>query len=259
MFRHKVSFAGAGKAASALCRRMHETGIPLDLVVSLSEGRGGALARDCGARWSSLPVFPGSTEIIIVAVPDHSLRKVLESIRCSETALVVHTAGSYGVDIFPDNFLRKGVFYPLQTFSAGRHVEFSGLPFLLESPDPGSSAVLGELAVAMGGIPRFISAEQRKMVHLAAVFICNFTNHMLTSGKLISDKAGVPFEIFIPLIWETVNKAIDIGPENSQTGPAVRNDSNTVGKHLEMLSFSPDLREIYSELTKSIINYYNKS
>ena len=81
------------------------------------------------------------------------------------------------------------------------------------------------------------------MLHLAAVFVCNFTNHMLTQGKQIADKAGFPFEIFNPLLQETISKAMDIGPENSQTGPAVRNDQNTIEKHLELLSFSPELQK----------------
>ena len=96
------------------------------------------------------------------------------------------------------------------------------------------------------------------MLHLAAVFICNFTNHMLTAGMEVAEKAGVPFEILYPLLQETVSKALSIGPDKSQTGPAVRNDQNTIEKHLELLSFSPDLQNIYREITISIINYYNK-
>jgi predicted short-subunit dehydrogenase-like oxidoreductase (DUF2520 family) len=94
------------------------------------------------------------------------------------------------------------------------------------------------------------------MLHLAAVFVSNFTNHMLTEGKEIAVKAGFSFEILEPLIKETIQKAIDSGPENSQTGPAVRNDKNTIEKHLELLSFSPDLQKIYVDMTKSIIEYY---
>jgi predicted short-subunit dehydrogenase-like oxidoreductase (DUF2520 family) len=96
------------------------------------------------------------------------------------------------------------------------------------------------------------------MVHLAAVFICNFTNHMLTGGKLVADKANIPFEIFYPLLRETISKAIELGPEKSQTGPALRNDLNTIEKHMELLSFSPELKKIYKEITMSIINYHNK-
>ena len=81
------------------------------------------------------------------------------------------------------------------------------------------------------------------MLHLAAVFVCNFTNHMITLGREVSLKADYPFEILTPLIKETISKALDSGPENSQTGPAVRNDRNTIEKHLELLSFSLSCRE----------------
>ena len=258
MFHHNISFAGAGKVASALCRKIYESGIKIDLIVSLSEGNGRSLAASCEASWSQTPEFPSSTDIIIVAVPDHLLMSVLQNIICRPETLVVHTAGSIGLDVFPDHITSKGVFYPLQTFSRERKVSFTGLPFLLESSDKQSSALLEELAALIGGKTYFVSSTQRIMVHLAAVFICNFANHMLTSGKQVADRAGVNFEIFYPLLNETVSKAMAIGPENSQTGPALRNDQNTIEKHMELLSFSPELKEIYRALTKYIINYHNK-
>jgi predicted short-subunit dehydrogenase-like oxidoreductase (DUF2520 family) len=258
MFHHNISFAGAGKVASALCRKIYESGIKIDLIVSVSEENGRSLAGSCEASWSPVAEFPPSTDIIIVAVPDHRLKSVLENIRCRSDALVVHTAGSMGLDVFPDFLPSKGVFYPLQTFSGERKVDFTDLPFLLESSDPESYAVLEELSGLIGGKTYSVSSEQRIMLHLAAVFICNFTNHMLTSGKQIADQAGVPFEIFYPLLKETVTKAMAAGPEKSQTGPAVRKDQNTIEKHMELLSFSPDLKRMYREITLSIINYHNK-
>lgn len=258
MLHYHISFAGAGKVASALCRRMYESGIRVDLIVSPSETNGQPLAGACEASWSSVPEFPLSTDIIIVAVPDHALTGVLNELRCRENALVVHTAGSIGLDVFPGPIARRGVFYPLQTFSRGRTIDFTDVPLLLESSDPESSGILEELASAIGARPRFITTEQRIMLHLGAVFICNFTNHMLASGWQVAEKTGLPFEIFHPLINETVNKALALGPENSQTGPAIRNDRNTIEKHLKLLSFSPELQKMYREITLSIMNFYKK-
>lgn len=258
MFNHSISFAGAGKVASALCRKIYETGIKIDLIVSVSGENGRSLAESCGALWSPDPEFPVSTDLIIVAVPDHKLGSVLENIKCRPDSLVAHTAGSIGLELFPEYLSGKGVFYPLQTFSEGRKVDFTDLPFLLESSDEQSSALLEELVSSIGGKAYFVSTEKRIMLHLAAVFICNFTNHMMTDGKLVAEKAGIPFEIFYPLLKETLSKAMDLGPEKSQTGPAIRNDWNTIEKHLELLSFSPELKRIYREMTMSIINYYNK-
>lgn len=252
MIQQKISFAGAGKVATALCREFFNTKYYIDLIISESEKSGRLLSDSCKALWSADLLFPDSTQIIIVAVPDQKLKNVLDRIRCSSETLVVHTAGSLGMDIFPDRIKRKGIFYPLQTFSKERKVVFQNLPFLLESSDKQSSAVLKQLAESIGGKVYYADLEHRRLLHLAAVFSCNFTNHMLTVGKLLALKSGFSFEILEPLVRETISKAIDIGPENSQTGPAVRNDQNTIEKHLELLSFEPELQMIYNEMTRSI-------
>ena len=134
-------------------------------------------------------------------------------------------------------------------------VIFSEIPFLLESSDDESSLILRNIAESINGKVHFVDTEQRRMLHLAAVFVCNFTNHMLTVGSEVALKAGFHFEILAPLIHETISKAMDSGPQNSQTGPAVRNDKNTIEKHLELLSFSTELQRIYNEMTLSIIEY----
>lgn len=258
MINKSISFAGAGRVASALCRQLYDAGYKIDLIVSPGEENGRSLAGTCHASWSPLPEFPGSSDIIIVSVPDHALKGVLENLRCRNNALVVHTAGSFGLEVFPAHLTAKGVFYPLQTFSRERKVEFTDLPVLIESSDKQSTATLEELASSLGGKTWFVNTDQRILLHLAAVFICNFTNHMLTRGKQVAEKGGIPFEIFYPLLKETISKAMEIGPEKAQTGPAVRNDHNTIQKHIGLLSFSPDLEKIYSEITMSIINYHYK-
>lgn len=259
MINCNLSFAGAGRVAGALCREMYIKGFNIELIVSRSEINGRSLASSCKSKWSSELIFPDSTDVIIIAVPDHELISVLDTLKFHTDTLVAHTAGSFGIDIFPENIKRKGVFYPLQTFSKNRIVVFRDLPFLLESSDEQSSAVLKELTESIGGKAYFVDSEHRKLLHIAAAFVCNFTNYMLIAGKEIALEADFPFEILGPLIRETISKAIDIGPENSQTGPAVRNDQNTIEKHLKLLSFSPELQKIYNDMTMSIIKYYKKS
>jgi predicted short-subunit dehydrogenase-like oxidoreductase (DUF2520 family) len=256
MYQNNISFAGAGRVAEALCKELFHAGIRIDTITSETETGGRSLADSCNAEWSSELIFPDSTKIIIVAVPDQRLKNVLDSIKCAPGTLIAHTAGSFGLDIFPEHLKRKGVFYPLQTFSKGRKISFIDLPFLLESSDIESSAVLKNLAESINGKVYFVDTEHRRMLHLAAVFTCNFTNHMLTMGKEIAFKAGFSFEMLAPLIQETISKAMDCGPENSQTGPAIRHDKITIEKHLELLSFSPELQRIYNEINLSIINYY---
>jgi predicted short-subunit dehydrogenase-like oxidoreductase (DUF2520 family) len=259
MSQFNISFAGAGRVAEALCKELFHAGFPIDMIVSESPVRGKALAEYCKAEWSSSLMFPATTKILIVAVPDHRLKSVLADLKCNRESLVAHTAGSFGLDIFPEHILHKGIFYPLQTFSRNRKVHFADLPFLLEASDDSSSLILRKLAESITEKVYFVDTEKRRMLHLAAVFVCNFTNHMFTIGKEIALKTGFSFDILEPLIKETLAKAIDAGPENSQTGPAVRHDQNTIEKHLELLSYSTELQHIYREMTRSIIEYYKNT
>jgi len=256
MYQNNISFAGAGKVAEALSGELFHAGYRIDLMVSRSEQTGRPLAASRKAEWSSELIFPDSTKVIIVSVPDHSLKDVLCSIRCNPDTVVAHTAGSFGLDIFPVHLKHRGIFYPLQTFSKNRKVNFTDLPILLEVSDEESAEVLKSLADSLYGKVYFVDVSQRMMLHLAAVFVCNFTNHLFTEGQEIAAKADFPFEILVPLIKETVAKAIEAGPGNSQTGPAVRHDNNTIEKHLDLLSFSPELQKVYEVITNSIIEYY---
>jgi predicted short-subunit dehydrogenase-like oxidoreductase (DUF2520 family) len=254
----KISFAGAGNVTGALCRALHERGHSIVHIVSGNENKGRKLAISYNATWSADLVFPETTEILIVAVPDHKLVEVLGDIKCNKSVIVAHTAGSLGLDVFPSQLKKSGVFYPLQTFSGKRKPDLSHVPFFIEGSDEICTLKLRNLAKSISSSVYLSDTAHRRYLHLAAVYISNFTNHMLTMGKDISAAGEIPFEVFHPLILETISKAIEIGPENSQTGPAVRNDLNTIGKHLDLLSYSPDLKKIYDLLTKSIITYYKK-
>jgi len=259
MTRYNVSFAGAGRVAGALCREMYRSGHRILQIVSETAANGKPLAKECKALWSQELIFKDLPDIIIAAVPDDRLKDVLSAIKCPEQTVVAHTAGSYGLDIFPSGLKRTGVFYPLQTFSKGRIVGLRNVPFLLEASGNDTGEILERLAISVKGKVQFIDTGLRKKIHVAAVFACNFTNHMLTAGKKISSEAGVSFKLFEPLIWETISKALENGPEISQTGPAVRNDITTIEKHLELLSFSPELHDLYNEVTMSIIKHYKQA
>jgi predicted short-subunit dehydrogenase-like oxidoreductase (DUF2520 family) len=258
MRQYRISFAGAGKVAGALCRELYNIGHQIVHIASRNELTGRSLAGSCQASWSDDLVFPVASEVIIVAVPDDNLSEVLKKIICSETAIVAHTAGSIGLDIFQPAQKNTGVFYPLQTFSVDRKSDLSIVPFFIEGSDEKCTMILRNIADTLTSSVYLSDTEHRRLLHLAAVFVSNFTNHMLTTGKDISSMAGVPFDVLKPLIIETVEKAIELGPENSQTGPALRYDLNTIEKHMDLLSFSPDLKKIYDLITKSIISYHKK-
>jgi predicted short-subunit dehydrogenase-like oxidoreductase (DUF2520 family) len=258
MRKYSISFVGAGNIATALCREMFNHGHSIDHITSRNENNGRTLANSYHATWSDDFVFPVTSEIIIVAVTDRSLSEVLKALKCNDSAIVAHTAGSIGLDVFPPDLRNTGVFYPLQTFSVNRIPNISEVPLFIEASDEKSANTLINLAESISNSVHISDSDHRRLLHLAAVFVSNFTNHLLTTGKNISSMAGVPFDELKPLIMETVSKALELGPENSQTGPAVRYDLNTIEKHLDLLSFSPDFKNVYEMITKSIISYYKK-
>jgi predicted short-subunit dehydrogenase-like oxidoreductase (DUF2520 family) len=252
-----ISFIGAGRVASALCMELFSKGYHIERIVSRSKPAGEALASRCGAVWSDKAEFTENTDIIFVAVSDSNIGEVLEQIKCGRNTIVAHTAASFGLDVFPKKIKRKAVFYPLQTFSHDRKIDFNGLPVFIETSDEDVPTVMTDVAKSVGAKIFFADAQKRKMLHLAAVIVCNFINHLLVRGKEIAIKSGFSFEELKPLIAETISKAFDNSPEKSQTGPAERNDKITIAKHLEMLSFDDDLKRIYNDISTSIINYHN--
>lgn len=256
MRHYNISFAGAGRVADVLGKALHGAGHSIRYIVSNDGENGKDLACILGGQWRNDLNFGDSSEIIIVAVNDNMLPKVLADISCGENTSIVHTAGSYGLDVFPQSKHKIGVFYPVQTFSRGRYINLTNQPFLIESPDKGTLAIMEDMVKSLCAISYITGAEQRKILHVAAVFANNFTNHMLFESKKIMEESGLPFEILEPLVKETISKAFEIGPAKSQTGPAIRNDSKTLNLHADLLSFDPNIKQLYSVITKSIVDNY---
>lgn len=210
-----------------------------------------------------IPMLPDSVKIIhsyaeienadlyIIAVSDNAIADVSKNLPFTDK-LVVHTSGSVGMDDLDDKN-RKGVFYPLQSFSKSKEVDFQEIPFCLETENETDYQVLQTVAQSISGKIFNISSEQRKALHVAAVFVNNFVNHLYQIGNDICIENNIPFEILQPLIVETANKIITLSPMDAQTGPAKRNDTQTINAHLTFLS-DPAQKEIYKILTKSIID-----
>jgi predicted short-subunit dehydrogenase-like oxidoreductase (DUF2520 family) len=251
-----ISFVGAGKVAGALCSNLYQNGHTILNIISRNEASGHILADSCKATWSDQFTFPDETEVLIVAVPDQSIAAVAGKISCNKKTIIAHTAGSSGLDVFPPSLKNTGVFYPLQTFSEKRKLDLSKVPFFIEGSDGFCEENLRILAESISSSIFLTDTVHRRLLHLAAVFASNFTNHMLTIAKNLSDESGIPFEVFRPLILETIDKAIETGPEKSQTGPAMRYDLKTIEKHLDLLTFSPEIKSVYEKITKSIISHY---
>ncbi|WP_417290137.1 Rossmann-like and DUF2520 domain-containing protein [Corallibacter sp.] len=188
-------------------------------------------------------------DIYIIAVSDDAISKLSQSLT-NKNQLVVHTSGSVSVyDL--DKTLRRGVFYPLQTFSKTASVDFSNVPFCIETIDKQDLELLKNLADSIGSQWYKISTEQRQTLHLSAVFVNNFTNQLYRIAHEISDIQNINFDILKPLILETANKVQHMSPYMAQTGPAMRNDKKTIKKHLKSLE-NEQHKAIYKLLTESI-------
>jgi len=190
-------------------------------------------------------------DLYIIAVSDDSISKVSSQLPF-ENRLVVHTSGSVPIDSL-DTKNRRGIFYPLQTFTKNKAVDFSQIPICLESENDSDFDLLEKVAQSISNNVFKSNEKQRKALHISAVFVNNFVNEMYRIGNEICDENKIPFEILKPLILETVNKVMTLSPKEAQTGPAKRNDTQTIEAHLDFLS-NENHATIYKILTQSIQN-----
>ena len=188
-------------------------------------------------------------DVYIIAVSDDSITEVSSQLPV-KGKLVVHTSGSAGLDQL-DAKNRRGVFYPLQTFTKNKSVDFSLVPICLESEHKEDYRLLETLGYALANSVYRIDSAQRQALHVAAVFVSNFTNHLYGIGSTICKKNHIPFDILKPLIKETASKITTLTPLQAQTGPAIRNDKKTLQRHLAFLQ-DTNQKEIYTLLTQSI-------
>ena len=192
-----------------------------------------------------------SADIYIIAVSDNAISEVSDLLPF-ENRLVVHTSGGVSIDTLNDKN-RKGVFYPLQTFSKNKEILFDEIPICLEAQQQDDLELLKKTALSISKNTYEINSNQRKSLHIAAVFVNNFVNHLYQIGHEICRNNNVSFEILKPLILETANKVMTLSPDEAQTGPAKRHDTQTINSHLNFLS-DENQNEIYKLFTKSIID-----
>ena len=224
-----IVLIGSGNLAEALARAISRTeGATLLQIFARNAKRGTALALENGTAWSSDPREPAE-------------------------AAVVHTAGGIGIEALPARFDRRGVLYPLQTFTQGRSVDFAKIPLFVEGNDDSFTSELEAFARNLSRTVYRADSDRRVRLHLAAVFACNFVNHLYALGGEILHGTELPFDVLKPLIAETAAKAVDSGdPHRVQTGPAVRGDLPTLRRHEAALAHDPRLLRIYESLSQDI-------
>ena len=187
-------------------------------------------------------------DLYLICVSDDAIETISEKIQIN--GLFAHCAGAVPINRLSGK-TRKAVFYPLQTFNREKDLSFDKLPFCIETSYPKDRTLLNDLVHCLGGVAYEFDSKKRGIIHMIAVFINNFSNHLLHLGSDLSSNYQIPFEIFQLLIIETYHKSMLIGPKNSQTGPAIRRDQKTIDKHLDLL-MDDDLKKLYLILTDSI-------
>ncbi len=249
-----IVFIGAGNLATHLAKALYRKGFRIEQVYSRTELSASKLAEVVEATYTTqLAEVVKGAQLYIVALNDAAFLKLLpEMVLGRQHALWVHTAGSLPMYVWEGVTERYGVFYPLQTFSMRREVKFAEIPIFIEAHQAEDEIFLKKIAARLSKRVYETTSEERKWLHLAAVFSCNFTNHLYALTEKWLNKKELSFDVLLPLIDETVCKVHELSPRDAQTGPALRNDENIINTHLRMLADEPEMQELYRLLSDSI-------
>ncbi len=248
----QIVLIGSGNVAFHLAKAFTEAQIPVSQIF----GRNTTELQKISEQFS----IPFSTETLadadlyIISVSDSSITEVSSLIK-NKNVLVAHTSGSVSREALSGNY-RKSVFYPLQTFSKSKNLDYSKIPFFIDAENENDEEILKNLASKISKNVMLANDEKRKYIHLTAVFACNFVNHLYARAKEISDSQGIPFDYFLPLIDETTQKIHELEPKLAQTGPAIRNDEKVLKLHESLLTDEEKLK-IYKTLNESIKKMYH--
>ncbi len=248
----QIVLIGSGNVAFHLAKAFSEAQIPISQIF----GRNTTELQKISEQFS----IPFSTETLadadlyIISVSDSSIAEVSALIK-NKNILVAHTSGSVSREALSGNY-RKSVFYPLQTFSKSKNLDYSKIPFFIDAENENDEEILKNLASKISKNVMLANDEKRKYIHLTAVFACNFVNHLYARAKEISDSQGIPFDYFLPLIDETTQKIHELEPKLAQTGPAIRNDEKVLKLHESLLTDEEKLK-IYKTLNESIKKMYH--
>ncbi len=242
-----VNIIGSGNLAFHLSKAIiNSSHYKLQGIFGRTESRVKRLADQVGCEFDMLDQpHQFESDIAILCVSDDAIKDILKQNQFSEKTLVIHIAGSVPLSIFEQHGVQNGgVFYPLQTFSRNREIDFHDVPIFVEVQQQESLTELQELAFDIGGTYRELDSEKRLQLHLAAVFASNFTNSLMASAETILNDIGLEFRVLSPLLKEVVAKSARIGPIAAQTGPAKRGDLETMRKHEAALK-SEEMQQLY--------------
>ncbi|HEY5692489.1 MAG TPA: Rossmann-like and DUF2520 domain-containing protein [Cyclobacteriaceae bacterium] len=259
MSSYTISFIGSGNLAWHLAPALDNVGYVVREVYS----RNPKSAKELTQRLyqaeikTTLDFSTSESQIFIIAVSDDAIKSIVQDIVLPDGAILLHTSGSQPLSVLAYAATEHiGVFYPLQTFSKSKKVEFKSIPIFIESETPVVEKICMQMGKKLSADVRTIGSRERKALHVAAVFASNFANHMLTISKDLLNESKLDFELLKPLISETINKGLAIGPDQAQTGPAIRGDYEILDHHLEFLKNDESLASIYKLISQHILDRY---
>lgn len=249
-----LDLVGCGNVATHLAQRFAARGGKIRFLAARSLEPGKALASAVGAEIKTLEELATVTDAVplVLAISDDQITQVSQLFRGRFT---VHTSGSVPMDAIASN--QRGVLYPLQSFTMGRAVHWTDVPLCIEAPTDLLLTELTAVAKTLGERVEVISSSDRRKLHLAAVVVNNFVNHLYRASENYLENNDLSLDILHPLMRETVAKAVDLGPQAAQTGPARRNDQRTISAHLEALSQEPELQDLYRRISDAITRSYH--
>lgn len=254
-----VNIVGTGNVATHLARAFAAAGVKVESIWSRNISHARVLAGTIpGARpIDNLGEISVDADVTVIAVPDSAISAVVGALPPLRGVLA-HTSGTVPIDVLPAQVAGEGtgVFYPLQTFSRDKELDVSQVPFFIEATAPYALSSLKSLASLISGHVYEADSSKRATLHLAAVFACNFSNALWDIAADVLVRDGYPLHVFSPLLHETLDKALLIGPHAAQTGPAVRHDTNVISSQLSRLSGLP--HDIYDIITRQIIQSHEQ-
>ena len=247
----KIVIIGSGNVAYHLAKAFTQNSIEVSQIFGRNEVELNKISEELNIPYSTKEL--ADADLYLISVSDSAVEQVSDLIK-TEKALVAHTSGSLPIETLNGDY-RKASFYPLQTFSKTKNLDYSKIPFFIEAENQIDEKSLFELASLISDHVETSDYEKRKYIHLTAVFACNFVNHLFARAKEIADSQDLDFNYFIPLIEETVEKIHHLEPKTAQTGPAVRGDKRVLKLHEDLITDEEHLK-IYKLMNESIQKMY---
>jgi len=255
---HQIVVLGSGNVAARLSIALQLAGLEIKQIYGRNIRHAETLAIHLGTKWTNdLKAVIPSADLYLLCISDDALTDVIGSFPF-KNKLLVHTSGTISMDVFQNIQNNYGIFYPLQTLSKNKEIEFKDIPICIEANSKTNESKLVSLAEKISNNIHLINSDQRKVLHVTAVFASNFTNYFYSVSKDILESNQLSFELLKPLIIETVEKAISQNPDETQTGPARRGDKKIISAHLDFLNSRPEFREMYELISKHIMHKYSK-